>query len=159
LTDPRERAAGDVALGEEEDDRRRDRAEDRTCGERSPVLLELPGDELVQADRKRLHVGVVALHGPRDEVVVAVATYESMPTTAMIGVTSGRMRGTKVRACPAPSTLADSSMSRGTVSKKPFMSLVFTPSAAEVDQDEAGQGAETDRGEVLLERQQQREDR
>ena len=31
--------------------------------------------------------------------------------------------------CDAPSTLADSSSSIGTVSKKPFISHVFTPSA------------------------------
>ena len=31
--------------------------------------------------------------------------------------------------CDAPSTLADSSSSLGTVSKKPLMSHVFTPSA------------------------------
>ena len=42
----------------------------------------------------------------------------------------------KIWECVAPSTLADSSRSLGMVSKKPFISQVFTPErAAEVEQD------------------------
>ena len=54
---------------------------------------------------------------------------DSTPTTARIGVTSGRMIRKNVVVCDAPSTLADSSSSIGTVSKKPFISHVFTPRA------------------------------
>jgi hypothetical protein len=53
----------------------------------------------------------------------------SRPVTARIGATSGRMIPKKIWAWVAPSTLADSSRSLGMVSKKPFMSQVFTPSA------------------------------
>ena len=53
----------------------------------------------------------------------------SSPVTARIGATSGRMMPKKICAWVAPSTLADSSRSFGMVSKKPFISQVFTPSA------------------------------
>ena len=53
----------------------------------------------------------------------------SRPVTARIGVTGGRMMSKKTCECVAPSTFADSSRSLGMVSKKPFISQVFTPSA------------------------------
>ncbi len=51
------------------------------------------------------------------------------PTTAMIGAASGMTTPQKICDGVAPSTRADSSSSRGIVSKKPFISHVFTPSA------------------------------
>ncbi len=53
----------------------------------------------------------------------------SSPATAMIGETRGSRIRKKIPVCEAPSTVADSSSSFGTVSKKPFISQVFTPSA------------------------------
>ena len=53
----------------------------------------------------------------------------SSPTTTRIGTTSGRMIWKNVVVCDAPSTLADSSSSLGTVSKKPLISHVLTPIA------------------------------
>ena len=54
---------------------------------------------------------------------------ESSPTTASTGAASGRMTPQKICAGVAPSTRADSSSSMGIVSKKPFISQAFTPSA------------------------------
>ena len=54
---------------------------------------------------------------------------ESSPITASTGAASGRMTPQKICAGVAPSTRADSSSSIGIVSKKPFISQVFTPSA------------------------------
>ena len=54
---------------------------------------------------------------------------DSSPTTARIGATSRRMIVQKICACVAPSILAASSSSRGTVLKNPYMRNVFTPSA------------------------------
>ena len=53
----------------------------------------------------------------------------SSPVMARIGATSGRMMPKKICEWVAPSTLADSSRSFGMVSKKPFISQVFTPRA------------------------------
>lgn len=55
-------------------------------------------------------------------VVISV----SRKMTARIGVVNGRMMRKKICTWLAPSISADSSISLGSVSKKPFMSHVFT---------------------------------
>ncbi len=59
----------------------------------------------------------------------SVKMKEMSPTTARTGAASGRTTPQKICAGVAPSTRADSSSSRGIVSKKPFISHVFTPIA------------------------------
>jgi hypothetical protein len=54
---------------------------------------------------------------------------DSSALTARIGVTSGMMMRKNVCECEAPSIIADWSSSFGSVSRKPFISQVFTPSA------------------------------
>ena len=54
---------------------------------------------------------------------------DSRPTTARIGATRRRMIVKKMRACPAPSIFAASSIDAGIVLKNPYMRNVFTPSA------------------------------
>lgn len=46
---------------------------------------------------------------------------DSSPTTARIGATRRRIMVKKIRACPAPSILAASSISTGTVLKNPYI--------------------------------------
>ena len=70
---------------------------------------------------------------------------ENSPTTASTGAASGSITPQKTCAGVAPSTRADSSSSAGIVSKKPFISHVFTPMrAAEVDDDQPGQRVQAD---------------
>ena len=54
---------------------------------------------------------------------------DQRPTTASTGSASGSTTPQKICAGVAPSTRADSSSSFGMVSKKPFISHVFTPIA------------------------------
>jgi hypothetical protein len=54
---------------------------------------------------------------------------DSRPITASTGATRRRMIVKKMRACPAPSIFAASSIEAGTVLKNPYMRNVFTPSA------------------------------
>jgi hypothetical protein len=56
-------------------------------------------------------------------------TNDSMKTVTRIGITSRRVIVKKIRACDAPSTLAASSSSRGTVSKYPLSSHTLAPIA------------------------------
>ena len=82
----------------------------------------------------RLAKGLMALGVEKNEKVAVWAT--NVPywvalqfATARIGATSRRMIVKKIRAWPAPSIFAASSIDAGIVLKKPYMRNVFTPSA------------------------------
>ena len=62
---------------------------------------------------------------------------DSSPTTARIGATSRRMIVKKMRACPAPSILAASSIARDRVEEAVHQERVHAERAAEVDHDQA----------------------
>ena len=60
---------------------------------------------------------------------LSVKMNDQSPMTASTGSASGSTTPQKICAAVAPSTRADSSSSFGMVSKKPFISHVFTPIA------------------------------
>ena len=85
-------------------------------------------DEAVQPDDQRVR-SVVCRMKLEHELVQREHEGEISAITASTGVARGRITPQNTCVGVAPSTRADSSSSFGTVSKKPLMSHVFTPSA------------------------------
>ena len=112
-----------------EEDHGRDGRQQGACGEHPEVRVPLAGDEAVQADREGLRVALGQEHAGDQEFVDRADEPEQPDDDEDRRHERQDDRSGMSCRCDAPSTLADSSSSFGTVSKKPLMSHVFTPSA------------------------------